>query len=53
MAELRPQQRRGKPKKLTGEVLRNNPLLLMLARARSKEMREIEKSRKASELDLD
>ena len=50
MAKLRPAQR---AKKITCEVLRENPLLRMLARMRAKELREVREEKKKWELDLD
>ena len=50
MGKIRPAKN---PKKLTRETLKANPLIAMLTRQRAKEIRELRKAKKASELDLD
>lgn len=53
MTKLRPDQMRGPAKKLTPEVIRDNPLLGKLARIRLKELKAARAARKASEFDFD
>jgi len=53
MPKLRPDQKQSKAKKLTKEVLRKDPLLAALIRARAKEIRAIRDEKKAWELKLD
>jgi hypothetical protein len=53
MPKLRPAQMRGPARKLTPQVLRENPLIARIARLRLKEIRAAREARKASELDLD
>ena len=53
MPELRPAQKRGPAKKITREVLRNNPLLAALIRGRLKEIKAVREEKKSGELDLD
>ena len=53
MARLRPGQVRSPAKKITREVLRENPWLAALFRLRAKEVRENRNEKKKWELDLD
>ena len=53
MTKLRPKQRLSPAKKITKEVLRQNPWLAELFRRRAKEVREILKEKKKWELPLD
>ena len=53
MAELSPGQKRPPAKKLTREVVRQNPFLGKLARIRLKEIKAAREASEAKELDLD
>ena len=53
MNEPRPEQQRTPAKKLTPELVRNNPLLAKLARIRLTEIKAVRAAKKATEFDFD
>ena len=53
MNEPRPEQQRTPAKKLTPELVRNNPLLAKLARIRLTEIKAVRAAKKATEFDVD